>query len=164
MLNPEASKPPLSGAAARRQGLRQKKDGAVMAESKEESLCEAARNGEFERVNSLIADGADVTYFDGEGLTPLMHAAKNGCAEVVKALLEGGAPWNALSPSNISAGDFAMDNGHQSAFDVLLNAEKYHAFTRSSIFVIAAPTPSPLLPSLQPMEEEIRPDRTCHPY
>lgn len=93
-----------------------------MAENQEESLCEAARNGELERVNSLIAAGADVTYFDDEGLTPLMHAARNGCSEVVKALLDGGAPWNALSPSNLSAGDFAMENGHQSAFDVLLNA------------------------------------------
>lgn len=93
-----------------------------MAENKEESLCVAARNGELERVNSLIAAGADVTYFDAEGLTPLMHAAGNGCAEVLKALLDGGAPWNALSPSNVSAGDLAMENGHQSAFDVLLNA------------------------------------------
>lgn len=93
-----------------------------MEENKEESLCEAARNGDGERANSLIASGADVTYFDAEGLTPLMHAAKNGCADVVKALLDAGAPWNALSPSNISAGDFAMDNGHQFAFDLLLNA------------------------------------------
>ncbi|KAG6394720.1 hypothetical protein SASPL_145310 [Salvia splendens] len=51
-----------------------------------------------------------------------MHAAKNGFSEVVRALLDAGAPWNALTPSNLSAGDFAMDNGHQSAFDVLLNA------------------------------------------
>ncbi|KAL0325438.1 UNVERIFIED_CONTAM: protein arginine N-methyltransferase 2 [Sesamum radiatum] len=93
-----------------------------MEENKEESLCEAARNGDLGRVESLIASGADVTYFDGEGLTPLMHAARNGCAEVVKMLLDSGAPWNAVSPSNLSAGDFAMENGHQSAFDILLNA------------------------------------------
>lgn len=95
---------------------------AVMEENKEESLCEAARNGDVDRVNSLIASGADVTYFDGEGKTPLMYAAENGRSEVVKALLDGGAPWNALSPSNLSAGDFSMENGHQSAFDILLNA------------------------------------------
>ncbi|KAK6160628.1 hypothetical protein DH2020_004009 [Rehmannia glutinosa] len=93
-----------------------------MEENKEESLCEAARNGDGGRIKSLIAAGADVTYFDGVGQTPLMHAAKNGCPEVVKALLDSGAPWNALSPSNLSAGDFAMENGHQSAFDILLNA------------------------------------------
>ncbi|GER38096.1 ankyrin repeat family protein [Striga asiatica] len=93
-----------------------------MEDNREESLCLAARNGDVVRVKSLIASGADVTYFDSSGQTPLMHAAKNGCPEVVKALLDGGAPWNALSPSNLSAGDFAMENGHQSAFDIILNA------------------------------------------
>lgn len=103
------------------------KAAADMSENREEeSLCEAARSGELERVNSLIAAGADVTYFDAEGLTPLMHAAKNGFSEVVRALLDAGAPWNALTPSNISAGDFSMENGHQSAFDVLLNAGPPH--------------------------------------
>ncbi|KAL6552728.1 hypothetical protein OROHE_008092 [Orobanche hederae] len=93
-----------------------------MAESKEKSLCAAARNGELERVNSLIAAGANVAYFDGEGLKSLMHAVGNGRSEVVKALLDGSAPWNTISPSNVSAGDFAMENRHQSAFDILLNA------------------------------------------
>ncbi|OVA17069.1 Ankyrin repeat [Macleaya cordata] len=85
-------------------------------------LCEAARSCDRAKVKSLIDSGGDVSYFDGEGLTPLMHAAKNGHTEIVKILLEAGAPWNALSPSNISAGDFAMDSGHQEAFDLLLNA------------------------------------------
>lgn len=93
-----------------------------MEENKEESLCEAARNGDVGRVQSLIASGADVTYFDSDGQTPLMYAAKSGFSEVVRTLLDSGAPWNALSPLNVSAGDFAMENGHQAAFDILLNA------------------------------------------
>nr|DAD21368.1 TPA_asm: hypothetical protein HUJ06_022831 [Nelumbo nucifera] len=87
-----------------------------------EVLCEAARSGDSAKIRTLIDAGTDVSYFDGEGLTPLMHAAKHGHADVVKSLLAAGAPWNALSPSNLSAGDFAIDNGHQDAFDVLLNA------------------------------------------
>lgn len=87
-----------------------------------ELLCEAAKSGDTEKANTLIDDGADVSFFDGDGLTPLMRAAKHGHAAVVKRLLEAGAPWNALSPSNLSAGDFAMDSGHQDAFDLLLNA------------------------------------------
>ncbi|KAH7510918.1 hypothetical protein FEM48_ZijujUnG0064800 [Ziziphus jujuba var. spinosa] len=85
-------------------------------------LCEAAKSGDINKVKTLIHSGADVSYFDAEGLTPLMHASKHGHALVVKTLLEAGAPWNALSPSNLSAGDFAMDAGYQEAFDILLNA------------------------------------------
>ncbi|KAM2925552.1 hypothetical protein FF1_043054 [Malus domestica] len=85
-------------------------------------LCEAARNGDTEKLKALILAGVDVTYFDGEGLNPLMHAAKLGHADAVTALLEAGAPWNALSPSNLSAGDFAMEAGHEDAYDILLNA------------------------------------------
>ncbi|KAM7514400.1 hypothetical protein LguiA_003983 [Lonicera macranthoides] len=87
-----------------------------------EILCESARNGDLEKLNFVIESGADVTYFDEQGFTPLMHAAKHGHAGAVKRLLEAGAPWNALSPSNLSAGDFAMESGHQDAFDILLNA------------------------------------------
>ncbi|KAJ6320991.1 hypothetical protein OIU78_016230 [Salix suchowensis] len=87
-----------------------------------EILCEAAKNGDVEKVKCLINSGIDVTYFDSNGLTPLMHAAKHGHAAIVKDLLVAGAPWNALSPSNISAGDFAMEAGQQDAFETLLNA------------------------------------------
>jgi protein arginine N-methyltransferase 2 len=87
-----------------------------------EKLCEAARSGDSDKLRALIETGADVSYFDGQGLTPLMHAAKHGHAHAVKTLLEAGAPWNALSPSNLSAGDFAMEAGHQDAFDILLSA------------------------------------------
>lgn len=86
-----------------------------------EKLCEAAKSGDLEKVRGLIA-GSDVTCFDSDGLTPLMHAAKQGHVDVLKALLEAGAPWNALTPSNLSAGDFAMEAGHQEAFETLLNA------------------------------------------
>ena len=95
----------------------------------DEELCLAAQTGDNEKVKTLIASGtADVTYFNKEGLTPLMLAAKQGHADVVKTLIDAGAPWNALSPANLSAGDFAMDLGHQDAFDVLLNAGNFTLF------------------------------------
>lgn len=87
-----------------------------------EQLCKAAKNGDLDKVRVLIESGADASYFDSSGLSPLMHAAKLGHAQVVKALLEAGAPWNALTPSNLSAGDFAMESGHQEVFESLLNA------------------------------------------
>lgn len=91
-------------------------------ETEEEQLCKAARNGDFAKAKALIESGADISFFDSDGLTPLMLAAKLGHTDLVKALLEAGAPWNALSPSNQSAGDFAMDSGHQEAYEALLNA------------------------------------------
>lgn len=93
-----------------------------MSEAPNDLLCEAARSGDVSTLTSLIAAGADVTYFDDTNLNPLMHAAKHGHADVVHLLLSHGAPWNALTPSGVSAGDFAMENSHQDAFDVLLNA------------------------------------------
>ncbi|KAK9756413.1 hypothetical protein RND81_01G095300 [Saponaria officinalis] len=93
-----------------------------MENEKGAELCELARAGDVGGITSLIDAGYDVTYFDENGLTPLMHAAKLGHSEIIRKLLEAGAPWNALSPSGLSAGDFAMDNGQQHAFDVLLNA------------------------------------------
>ena len=92
-----------------------------------EQLCEAARSGDLDKLRALIDSGADVSYFDGEDLTPLMHAAKHGHAAVVKTLLDAGAPWNALSPSNFSAGDFAMEASNQEAFDILVNAGTHFA-------------------------------------
>ncbi|KAL2346464.1 hypothetical protein Fmac_000464 [Flemingia macrophylla] len=88
----------------------------------EEQLCAAARKGDTDKVKALIDSGADVTYFDGDGLNPLMHAAKHGHAPVLSLLLSAGAPWNALSPSNLSAGDYAMNGAHNEAFELLLNA------------------------------------------
>lgn len=85
-------------------------------------MCEAASRGDCEKVRELLESGVDASYFDDQGLTPLMHAARAGHAPIVKVLLDWGAPWNALSPSNLSAGDFAMELGHQDAFDILLNA------------------------------------------
>lgn len=87
-----------------------------------EKLCEATRAGDEASVACIIGAGCDVTYFDADGLTPLMHAAKHGHTVIVRKLLEAGAPWNAVSPSKLSAGDFSMENGHQQAFEVLLNA------------------------------------------
>ncbi|CAA6667398.1 unnamed protein product [Spirodela intermedia] len=88
-----------------------------------EQLCEAAMaGGDCAKLRELIAGGADVCHFDGDGMTPLMYASRRGNAEAVRLLLEAGAPWNALTPGGLSAGDFAMENGHQEAFDLLLNA------------------------------------------
>uniref|UniRef100_A0A0D9VZB2 Protein arginine N-methyltransferase 2 n=1 Tax=Leersia perrieri TaxID=77586 RepID=A0A0D9VZB2_9ORYZ len=86
--------------------------------SPEELLLAAAESGDSEAVTGLLAEGADATHFDASGMTPLMHAAAGGHAAVVRLLLDAGAPWNALSPSGVSAGDLSSDSA---TYDLLLD-------------------------------------------
>lgn len=85
-------------------------------------LQKAAAEGKLETVEKLLDGGADACEGNEEGMTPLILAAQNGHAEVVRALLKASAPWNALDSSGKCAGDYAMEAGHQEAFDVLLDA------------------------------------------
>ena len=48
----------------------------------------ASVGGQAEDVRLLLENGADARYADGEGVTPLMNAAKNGTAAVLKLLAE----------------------------------------------------------------------------
>lgn len=52
-------------------------------------------------VKELIAGGADINAKDGEGFTPLMHAAGNGHKEIVELLLKRGA--YAISTNRVGA-------------------------------------------------------------
>ncbi|CAD6206748.1 unnamed protein product [Miscanthus lutarioriparius] len=89
---------------------------APESKSPEELLCAAAKSGEEDEVSKLVASGADATHFDAEGLTPLMHAAARGRGGGTPPLRA--SPWNALSPSGVSAGDLASD---PDTYDLLLD-------------------------------------------
>lgn len=83
-------------------------------------LGDAAAKGDVRRVQELLAAGADVAQVDEEqGMTPLMLAAHHGHADVVRALLQAGAPWNALNPSGLCAG---KEKGHCFCSSSLSNA------------------------------------------
>ncbi|KAL2620202.1 hypothetical protein R1flu_000407 [Riccia fluitans] len=73
-------------------------------------------------VKQILEAGVDVSDFDSKGLTPLMHAVLNGHSSVLNTLLEAGAPWNALDPSGRCAGNYALEDEHQDAIEVLLIA------------------------------------------
>ncbi|KQK13074.1 protein arginine N-methyltransferase 2 [Brachypodium distachyon] len=88
------------------------------AKSPEELLCAAAESGNAEAVADLLSSGADPTHFDSSGMTPLMHAATGGHVAASRLLLDAGAPWNALSPSGLSAGDLTSD---PATYDLLLD-------------------------------------------
>lgn len=60
------------------------------------ALHEAARNGDIERLKSLLDNGADVNAKDEKnGAAPLHYAAGHGHARAVKLLLDKGAEVNA---------------------------------------------------------------------
>ena len=54
-------------------------------------LLEAARSGDFDRVRTLAASGADVNEARGDGMTALHLAAEAGQARVVATLVSEGA-------------------------------------------------------------------------
>ena len=77
-------------------------------------LTPACTDGDVTRVRQLLADGADARHqVEGSGMSALMVAAQQGHTAAVEALLAHGAPWNAQDTREMSAGDYAMDNGHE---------------------------------------------------
>ncbi|WP_253302358.1 ankyrin repeat domain-containing protein [Wolbachia endosymbiont of Psylliodes chrysocephala] len=58
-------------------------------------LLEAVKKGEFDKVKSLISEGADVDATDNSKNTALHLAAQEGYKEVIEALLDKGANVNA---------------------------------------------------------------------
>jgi ankyrin repeat protein len=91
-------------------------------------------------VKELIAHGADVNAVSNinkwerqvtseprdkwlplGGLTPLLFAARQGCVDCAKVLLEGGAKIDTTDPSGISPVLLAIINGHYDVAGFLLN-------------------------------------------
>lgn len=71
----------------------------------------------------LIKAGADPTHQEGgHGTSALMSAAAAGHTEAARALLEAGAPWNAIDKSSRCAGDLTSDGGHREAAEAILEA------------------------------------------
>jgi len=92
--------------------------------SKEE-LGKAAEGGDVGAVKELIARGADVNArcsFAPGNPTPLTLAATNGHAEVVRALLKGGAGHGAVDTRGAPALFYAASAGHARVVRALLAA------------------------------------------
>jgi ankyrin repeat protein len=72
------------------------------------------------------------------GLSPLLFAAREGCAECVAALLEGGADADFTNPDNVTPLFIAIDNGHMDAARVLIeagaNVNKWDWWGRTPLF------------------------------
>jgi len=74
-----------------------------LAESPSPDLLIAIRNGDYSRVEKLLAGGSDVNTADGEGTTALMHAVIESDTRMMKLLIDRGANLNARNSAGSSA-------------------------------------------------------------
>ena len=104
------------------------------------ALMWAAAEGHADMVETLIKAGADVNarsaiidwqrqrteeprdkWLPPGGLTPLLYAAREGCVDCVRVLLEHGADRNVVDDQGISALVSAIINGHYDVAGVLID-------------------------------------------
>ncbi|KAJ2646463.1 hypothetical protein IWW40_005415 [Coemansia sp. RSA 1250] len=90
--------------------------------SKEAQLLSACHAGDADRARELVKQGAEIFVTDEVGRTALHFAAASGSVETVKFVLESGIPWNVLDEGDFTAGDYAENEGHQEAYQELVNA------------------------------------------
>lgn len=95
--------------------------------SKDESLIEAAKKGDSQKVEQLISEGANIEA-RGERGTVLMHAAGNGHKEIVELLLSKGADVNAKNNHGATASMYAEKNGYREIVEMLKSKEKQAVF------------------------------------
>ena len=72
----------------------------------------AAASGDFAKVCSAIAKGADVNVTNGDGRTALMRSAKRGYEDIVRFLLDHGAKVDMRDKNNKTAIMGAAKKGH----------------------------------------------------
>lgn len=99
------------------------------------ALIKAAQEGDLERLNLLVADGADVNSQTTDRWTPLMIAALEGHVAMVETLFGKGAVLDAAGGKGSNALMIATIEGHVEVVDALLeqgvevNAENKRGWT-----------------------------------
>jgi ankyrin repeat protein len=86
-------------------------------------LLMASWDGNTNRVQALLAKGAEVNTKDSRGMTALMVASEKGHVEVVKALLASGADVNIKTNEGWTALMFASEKGDIETVLALLTKE-----------------------------------------
>lgn len=90
-------------------------------ESLDAQLLHASQIGDADKIKALMKQGADPSYQNDEGVSPLMMASSSGNSIAVTFLLEAGAPWNATDCNKQAAGEYASGSGHPAIFKQLLD-------------------------------------------
>ncbi|MGO3891279.1 MAG: ankyrin repeat domain-containing protein [Paenalcaligenes sp.] len=72
----------------------------------------AASTGQMDTARMLLAAGAMPNAPSSDGTSPLMMAARSGNRDMVNVLIEAGADPKAVNLQQLSAADWARENGH----------------------------------------------------
>ena len=87
-----------------------------------DKLCEAATQGNLDRVRTLLSEGADIeATVDPEGSTALLLACSAGHIPVAKLLLENGADLHAKNRAHRNALIMAAEGRHRELADYLMS-------------------------------------------
>jgi hypothetical protein len=82
-------------------------------------LWQIAGAGNVERLEQILAQGADVNAGDRTGVTPLMRAAYHGELPMVRALIQHGADLDAKDSGGLTALTMAKHSGHAEIVEAL---------------------------------------------
>lgn len=89
---------------------------AVAVAEDEDTSNNLQGNNQLSRAQLLAAQQDQKT-----GLSPLMVASQYGHLEICQALLDAGAPWNAVDRHGKCAGDYATDMHHWDVVNLLVD-------------------------------------------
>lgn len=105
-----------------------------------QDLINAIKDGNVDKVNQLLAAGADVNYEAKKGFTPLFVASYFGNIEVVKLLLAKGADVNKALPDGATALMVASQKGYAEVVKLLLvkGADVNQALTNGATALLMA--------------------------
>ena len=95
---------------------------AAQQNEQRDKLFEAAYNGNKEKVEQLIKDGADVNAQGFAGETPLMIAAKYSRRDICKTLIDNGADMNITDNKEKTALTWAVRDGSKETWELLIGA------------------------------------------
>ena len=92
-----------------------------------EELIQAVMDNDVDRVNDLLAEGADPNgVLDVAMITPLHFAAQNNSLFVIPLLIEAGADINArTSPEGATPIDIALLHGHDKVTQTLMAYQRH---------------------------------------
>jgi ankyrin repeat protein len=96
--------------------------GATKPIPRENSLIEAIKQNQQEKINHHLSNGTNVNERDKDRNTPLMWAAGNGRLEVVQQLLNRGAYISAQNIEGKTALMWAADNNQLNTLKALIEA------------------------------------------